>query len=163
MQLFSLRATMYKHFIFISILLFSHATLPLGSLSYVAGMWSNASQIGAIAGTSSYSSEELCHFISKEKDCKGLRILEVGGGQGEVSEFIVRHMLPQDSLDIIEIDADFCVQINKKVAGQDNVSVHCCSILDWKPKRNMILLFQRCRLMHFLMTFFLRYMTIFVN
>ena len=43
-------------------------------------------------------------------------------------------MLPQD-LDIIEIDADFCVQINKKVAGQDNVSVHCCSILDWTKKK----------------------------
>ena len=61
---------MYKHFIFISILLFSPLyLLPLGSLSYVAGMWSNTSQIGAIAGTSSYC-RKLCHFISKEKDCK---------------------------------------------------------------------------------------------
>jgi phospholipid N-methyltransferase len=97
----------------------------------------NPSQVGEIAPLSKASGVELARFVSSSvrgENYTGKRYLEAGGGCGATSICIAQAMHPLDSLDVIEIDPDMCVILKQRLAGFKNVSVHCCSILDWKPQ-----------------------------
>jgi phosphatidylethanolamine/phosphatidyl-N-methylethanolamine N-methyltransferase len=61
------------------------------------------------------------------------RILEVGAGTGNISHEIQAHLLPQDRLDLIEIDQYCCELLKQKFQNDPRIQVHCLSILDWKP------------------------------
>lgn len=105
------------------------------SLFFLKEFLLKPTEVGAIVGTSSFSANELCHYLSKrDKESKPLQILEIGGGYGNVSRIIAEHMLQQDFLDIVEINPAFCEKIEEKVCQYNNVSVQCCSITDWKPE-----------------------------
>lgn len=102
-------------------------------LSLFVEFCKNPFEVGAIAPSSSYTGEELCSFISQDSVRPGLRILEIGGGYGNISEIIGGQMLEQDHLDVIEINPELCNKIEMRVSGCKNVTVQCCSILDWNP------------------------------
>jgi len=105
------------------------------SLLFLKEFCLHPTEVGAVAATSSFTGDELCHYLSERDSNSGpLRILEVGGGFGNVSKIIAEHITDQDILDIVEINPEFCKKIEEKVVGKNNVSVQCCSIIDWKPE-----------------------------
>lgn len=92
--------------------------------------------VGAIMPSSAGVGEELTRFMVKsqrENPSKPLRLLEVGAGTGPMTEVIIAHMRSVDHLDVVEISPDFCAILHKKFDKYPNVSIHCVSILDWKP------------------------------
>jgi phospholipid N-methyltransferase len=162
MQLFLLlkeESILKKHFInaCLSVFLFSFDLFGSEALIFFKEFCLHPGEVGAIAATSSYTGDELCHYITfgSEKKKQGLRILEIGGGCGNVSKIISGHMREADQLDIIEINPDFCQKIEKKVSGKPNVSVQCCSILDWQPSEKYDLIISTLPFNSFSYPFFL--------
>ncbi len=97
----------------------------------------NPYQVGEFAPLSKSVGMELARFISNAphgESYAGRRFLEAGGGCGATSVCLASVMHPLDHLDVIEIDPEMCVILKKRLVGFANVSVHCCSILDWKPQ-----------------------------
>ena len=97
----------------------------------------NPSQVGEIAPLSKASGVELARCVSscvRGENYTGKRYLEAGGGCGATSICLALAMHPLDSLDVIEIDPEMSVMLKQRLVNFKNVSVHCCSILDWKPQ-----------------------------
>jgi len=97
----------------------------------------NPSQVGEFAPLSKSVGVELARFISNashDENYTGRRFLEAGGGCGATSVCLASVMHPLDHLDVIEIDPEMCIILKKRLAAFSNVTVHCCSILDWKPQ-----------------------------
>lgn len=67
--------------------------------------------------------------------CSGpLRILEVGPGVGPVTAELVERLLPGDTLDVVELDPQFCRILEGRFAGAPlQPVVHNVSILAYEP------------------------------
>ncbi|MGA8164167.1 MAG: methyltransferase domain-containing protein [Waddliaceae bacterium] len=59
--------------------------------------------------------------------------LEVGPGTGKVTKKIIDHLRPEDRLDLIELDEEFCNILLQQFGHVKNVHVYHTSITDWKP------------------------------
>lgn len=92
----------------------------------------NPAEVGEIAPISQAVGHELSKFVGEATE-QGKNYLEAGGGCGAVSVCIAKKLHPQDHLDVIEINPEMCEKLKKRLAKYKNISVHCCSILDWKP------------------------------
>lgn len=81
------------------------------------------------------SSKGLAQKITRYVVCEGtpVRILEVGAGTGSFSKEIIKKMRPQDTLVLIELDAQLCEVLKEKFGHHKNVQVQCISFLDWHP------------------------------
>ena len=130
---------MKKHIHFLLLLLFNFSSFvfaesafSLGStFSLIKEFCLHPCEVGAISPSSSYVGEELSRFISINSS-KKRHILEIGGGPGNITDIIASKMGPEDHLDMVEINPDLCEQAKKRLAKYKNVTVHCCSIMDWK-------------------------------
>lgn len=92
--------------------------------------------VGALVPLSQSVAEQLSKHLGLRSDDTPWRILEVGAGTGSITQTLVAQMKKQDRLDIVEIDTDCCSLLESKFRGDKRVSVHCQSILDWKPPYN---------------------------
>ncbi|OGB86473.1 hypothetical protein A3J41_02865 [candidate division TM6 bacterium RIFCSPHIGHO2_12_FULL_38_8] len=92
----------------------------------------NPTQMGEVAPISDSAGKELAKFVSQPA-VVGKKYLEAGGGCGAVSVQIAEVLHPKDHLDVIEINPEMCEILCKRLQKYKNVSVHCCSILDWRP------------------------------
>lgn len=70
---------------------------------------------------------------SKKEDMP-LRYLEVGAGSGALTKSLVRHLNEGDTLDIVELDPQFCKKLKRKYAHLPNINVYEASILDYDQK-----------------------------
>lgn len=95
----------------------------------------NPSQVGEIAPISAASGNELAKFVGESVDQASCCYLEAGGGCGAVSVCIAKKLRLQDHLDVIEIDPEMCAILKDRLKDFANVSVHCCSILDWQTSQ----------------------------
>ena len=96
----------------------------------------NPSQMGEIAPFTKVVGKELIKYISKysmQEDKQGKYYLEAGGGCGAISICIAQKLRSYDHLDVIEINPELCKVLRKRLKDYKNVTVHCCSILDWHP------------------------------
>lgn len=95
-------------------------------------------EVGEVAPMSQYVGKELvkhvANNISTQKDCIGKYYLEAGGGHGAVSVCIAQLLRPCDHLDVVEINPEMCLALKKRLKNYPNVTVRCCSILDWHPE-----------------------------
>lgn len=121
-------------------LLFASLYLEPTTLSEYATVFSmylkNPSEMGEVAPFSEVVGNELVKYIVKSTKNNALSskiYLEAGGGCGAVSVCIAKKMRECDHLDIVEINPELCKLLRKRLKSYKNVSVHCCSILDWKP------------------------------
>ena len=92
---------------------------------------SNPKQVGEVAPISNSAGQELAKYLSKS--IGGKKYLEAGGGCGAVSEQLAKALHPSDHLDVIEIDFEMYELLKNRLSQYKNVTVHCCSILDWHP------------------------------
>ena len=71
---------------------------------------------GSIIPSSGSLARALTRPMSRSRSPR--RILEVGPGTGAVTAEIVRHMRPDDSLDIVEINPDFVAYLGRRFAEE---------------------------------------------
>lgn len=95
----------------------------------------NPKAVGAAAPLSQGVIDQIVKPLNKRMRLSAVRILEVGAGIGNVTKSINKLLLPQDQLDIVEINSEYCRFLNERFAHQTNIAIHCLSITDWKPKQ----------------------------
>lgn len=92
-------------------------------------------QVGAIAPSSKFLAKDLVAQLKKQLTnnyCPPLNILEIGAGTGPLTKQIIKHLRPQDQLDIVEIHKKF-YQIIKAKYQQSNLEIHHTDILNFQP------------------------------
>jgi phospholipid N-methyltransferase len=93
----------------------------------------NPTQVGEVAPLSGAAGQELAKFVGCDS-AFGKKYLEAGAGCGAVSVQIAESLKFNDHLDVIEINPEMCEILRKRLSKYSNVSVHCCSILDWNAE-----------------------------
>ncbi|HLR25975.1 MAG TPA: rRNA adenine N-6-methyltransferase family protein [Fodinibius sp.] len=92
-------------------------------------------QTGSIAPSSKFLAKDLVAQLKRDIDtgqCKPLKVLEIGPGTGPLTKQIIKHLRPNDSLDIVEIHKKF-YQIVRDRYRQPNLQVHHTNILNFTP------------------------------
>lgn len=110
-----------------------HTVRPLKHLLY---FFKDLKQTGAIAPSSKFLAKDLVAQLKKQVGCdrcKPLKILEVGPGTGPLTKQIIKHLRPQDKLDVVEIHKKF-FQIVKSRYRLPNVQIHHADILQYQPE-----------------------------
>lgn len=125
------RKTIFTCVVFMSLQSFVYTTNLQEIYTVVTRYINNPSQMGEIAPISEKSGYELAKFVRIVQDDQPRFYLEAGGGCGAVSICIAKSLRPQDHLDVIEIDPTMYDILVERLREYSNVTVHCCSILDW--------------------------------
>ena len=127
-----------RYFVSISLLVISQSAVA--SLKDIPLFLMNAFKkpniVGALLPCSPSVGRELTRYVvrsQKDNPSKPLNILEVGAGTGAMTEVIIENLREIDHLDVIEISPEFCQLLHEKYDGYANVSIHCLSIIDWRP------------------------------
>jgi phospholipid N-methyltransferase len=111
----------------------AHATTLVEVFTIFSRFVKNPTQVGEIAPLSEKAAQELATFVG-QTSVDGKKYLEAGGGCGAVSVELAKKLQAADHLDVVEIDAHMCAMLQKRLAPYPNVTVHCCSILDWSAQ-----------------------------
>lgn len=125
--------------LFLIVMLHSVALYTATITEYITVLSSylkNPQEMGEIVPFSKIVGKELTKYIVThhgDSDLRAKKYLEAGGGCGAVSICIAQKLRSCDHLDIIEINPNLCKTLKKRLNAYKNVSIHCCSILDWKP------------------------------
>lgn len=115
--------------VFLSV--FVQATTIVEVFTVFSRFIQNPKQVGEVAPFSSSTGQELAKYLSMSSG--GKKYLEAGGGCGAVSIELAKSLHTNDHLDVIEIDPEMYELLKVRLNQYKNVSVHCCSILDWNP------------------------------
>ena len=94
-------------------------------------------EVGEIIPLSRLVGKEISKHIvmlSLDATSPAKRYLEAGGGCGGISICIAQALRSCDHLDVAEINPEMCRMLKLRLQKYPNVTVHCCSILDWHPK-----------------------------
>lgn len=110
-----------------------HATRFVEVFTIFSRFVKNPTQVGEVAPLSLGAARELSKFVSQKQTHGEKKYLEAGGGCGAVSIELAKLLGELDHLDVIEIDPAMCELLKIRLSNYPNVSVHCCSILDWNP------------------------------
>lgn len=102
-------------------------------LLFLSNFLKDPKSVGAVVPLSSSVVKQLIKFVVNKGTKKNCRVLEVGGGIGNVSKAIVNSLGDNDLLDIVEIDAGCCEILRKTFEKDSRVAIHCMSIIDWTP------------------------------
>jgi phospholipid N-methyltransferase len=103
-------------------------------LLFFAHFLKNPKAVGAAAPLSQGVINQIVKYLKNQETTRPRRVLEVGAGIGNVTRSIMKLLTPQDSLDIVEINQEYCNYLNFHYGQHANVSIHCLSIIDWKPE-----------------------------
>lgn len=100
-------------------------------------------QVGAIAPSSKFLAKDLVCQLKKrlsKKECDPLNILEIGAGTGPLTKQILKHIRPEDQLDVVEIHKKF-FQIVKTKYRQPNITAHHSDILKFETEEKYDFIF----------------------
>lgn len=94
---------------------------------------------GAIAPSSRFLARAMTRPL-RDMTGRTIRVLEVGPGTGAVTREVVRHIKPGDTLDLVEINADFAELMQRRFetepryqAAADRATVHVCPLQEFEP------------------------------
>jgi phosphatidylethanolamine/phosphatidyl-N-methylethanolamine N-methyltransferase len=88
-------------------------------------------EVGAIAPSSKFLGEAITKYIKSYQE--PINVIEVGPGTGVFTKIIAAKLKPKDRLDVIEFNQQFVDVLKVKFKNYPNVTIHCASIIDWKP------------------------------
>lgn len=103
-------------------------------LSFFEHFLRNPKSVGAITELSDFVANSLLEPLRYNMNSEGHRILEAGAGMGNITRKILELMGPKDHLDIVEIDETCCKNLEATFGNNERVSIHCGSILEWRPE-----------------------------
>lgn len=122
----------------LGMMFFEQISFGMTSLKEVAAVfveyYKNPSVVGEFFPLSAKVGKELGKFIGDGKE--GKRYLEIGGGCGAVTMELASKLRDKDHLDVVEINPRMCAILANRLQEYKNVTVHCCSILDWLVEQN---------------------------
>jgi phospholipid N-methyltransferase len=106
----------------------------LDGLKFLKQSFRNGASVGAIWP----SSKGLCEAMVRpvvDGAAGPLRVLEVGAGVGPVTSVLLQRLLPQDRLDVVELNPAFCDTLHKRFDGASPVapSIHNVDVLKFEP------------------------------
>lgn len=101
------------------------------SCTFFKAWQNNPERVGEIAPSSSRVAKKMSETIKTDGDKKYL--LEVGAGEGALTEKIIQKLRDIDHLDLIEIEPIFCKELSEKFGAIKNVAIHCLDFLVWQP------------------------------
>lgn len=107
--------------------------LPIDQTVFLLQFLRHPNDIGSLTPSSKALAEAMTRFVKTNHDAKGKRYLEAGAGTGVFTHAIIEKLQPNDTLDVIEINPKFCETLSEKYKNLPNVTIHACSVLDWKP------------------------------
>lgn len=110
---------------------------------FMRGGLKNFDAVGTIFPLSRYMAAAMIKNIDqaqlKNGEKKVTRIIEVGAGNGALTEYLVTWMEQQKKLhsneyvlDLVELDSDFCASLTEKFKNYPWVHVHCADISKFK-------------------------------
>lgn len=112
-------------------------------MSHLSYFFKDLKQVGAVAPSSKFLAKDLIstfrHALDQD-ECPPLNILEIGAGTGPLTKQIVKHLRPQDSLDVVEIHKKF-YQIVKTTYRQKNITAYHSDILEFEPNEQYDFIF----------------------
>lgn len=100
-------------------------------------------QVGAIAPSSKFLAKDLVSQYKKRvsnPDCPPLNLLEIGAGTGPLTKQIIKHLRPEDQLDVVEIHKKF-YQIVKTKYRQPNIQAYHSDILNFEANQQYDFIF----------------------
>lgn len=103
-------------------------------LSFIWEYIKHPMTVGAILPSSKALAKEMVREIPKDIAALPRLILEVGPGTGEFSNRIIKRMNPQDTLHLVEFDANFAEQLKERYQDIPNVKVIHGDILQHDEK-----------------------------
>lgn len=104
------------------------------TFAHIKGFWRHPANVGALLPCSSAVGEEIVTYLVQfiqDHPGQPIRVLEAGAGIGPMTEVIAKHIRDIDSLDVIEIDPEYCAILQDKFEHYCNISIHCTSIIDF--------------------------------
>jgi phospholipid N-methyltransferase len=104
---------------------------PASPLKFLAHGIKNAATVGAVWPSSRGLARAMVAPVFAEH--KGpVRVLEVGAGVGPVTAELVSRLQPGDSLDVVELNPDFCRVLRERFVGAVvEPRIHEMSVLDF--------------------------------
>lgn len=111
-----------------------HPTTLSEVFTVLSSFMKNSAEVGEVAPLSESAGKELAKFVGKVSSVQGKKYLEAGGGCGAVSVQIAELLQSNDHLDVVEINPEMCEVLKTRLKKYSNVTVRCCSILDWNPE-----------------------------
>lgn len=106
---------------------------PLETLKFAWEGLKPGNKVGTIMPCSRYLGETLTAKLPTPVAGVTHRFLEAGAGTGTVSTEILKKMEQNDTLDLVELEESLCKILRDKFKDDKRVTVHCASILDFKP------------------------------
>lgn len=94
----------------------------------------NPKAVGAVAPLSQAVINQIVKHFKIRGSTGPKRVLEVGAGIGNVTESIIKLLMPNDHLDIVEINQEYCDFLTLRFGHYPNASIHSLSVMDWKPQ-----------------------------
>jgi len=110
-------------------------TCPLCAVPFLWQAIRHPGQVGALFEFSEATGNELVRFLKEHKGPK--RILELGPGKGGTTKVLCQHLGLQDQLDLVEIDPEFCVDLQKKFDQKKypNLKIYCMDVVEFKASQ----------------------------
>lgn len=121
---------MNYRFVFVLFLIQSTVAIP-----FWVQTLRHPSQVGALFECSQAVGQELVRYLKTHEGPK--RVLELGAGKGAMTQVICQYLTPQDRLDVVEIDPEYCVDLYKKFPKNvyPQIQIHCIDVLKFKAEQ----------------------------
>lgn len=106
-------------------------------LTFFKGIVRNPFQVGALSPCSRFVAQEITRHIEQDTSGKPLRILEVGAGSGVFTtqlEDILSKKGVGYTVDVIEIDQEYCKTLNERFKSNKQFVVRCVDVLQFTPE-----------------------------
>lgn len=97
---------------------------------FVKRFCSRPSTIGSILPSSRILAEQMTRQDLSQKRTS-IRYLEVGAGSGALTKLLASKLREGDTLDLVELDPEFCERLRRQYAHLPHVTIHETSILDF--------------------------------
>lgn len=103
-------------------------------LKFLKQSFRNGTTVGAVWP----SSKGLCEAMVRpvvDGAAGPLRVLEVGAGVGPVTAELLQRLLPGDTLDVVELNPEFCATLHARFEGATPVAprIHNADVLKFEP------------------------------
>lgn len=103
------------------------------AFAFMYGLIKDPQTVGALTPSSEYVAQELVMPLKAQTGPR--TILEIGAGTGQITNTIVKSITADDTLDVVELNPDFCKILTERFKNQAHVQIFSGSILDWNPDK----------------------------
>lgn len=93
-------------------------------------------RVGAFTPCSRFAAQAITKYIDQDSVDEPVAVLEVGAGSGvltkRIEEVLSYKKIPY-TIDVIEIDPEYCAELHKQFDKNPNITIHCTDITQWQP------------------------------